>query len=632
MRPGFLLVPILACAIACAPRVADPQRRAAGAQQVLRAGEAFSQHRLKDARLVLDSAVADRATGPVDRALAEQMLALLAWRYDGDLARGREHYRRALRLSVHRATAWAGLSRLEVAAGRTEEGRKAALRGVAAAQTLDDSVLAGTQLGAAAAEPALARALAGRPLAAADTAALRAALAVLRPLVAANPGLLKASRAQLTAALLLDDGPAALAAFRSYYLTLLGQPGSLVDAPERVLARVLPAWRGRAAPPAERLALFRALATARLFDEAELAGALPSAGTDTLAEVRTVAAYAAFNRRVRGAADEFYRQTALGRGDRHAFLVIFDAEAASLWRVLREPGDTTSYRFAGFDARIARRFGAHLKLGITAGYYDLHLGHVVLEREEVVDQYGHRARLRYVSLDAMTSNGFQTWAWDGEAAHGGTADAETIYEVRPARADGALQAWERWVEHRAVGLRGDRLAEDSAEDWARAARGPAVFLPGLLARLQRDGTAQVLAPLRARGLAGEPLRRAFVSALDAAWVQSGIFAHEGRHAIDRRLGIPIAPADREYRAKLSEIAFSTVPRLALASIVQPNTGDATPHGQANAKALRGLDAWMRAHAGEIRGLDSSLPLLPQATRLSDDQIRAAFRSLDPLAT
>ncbi|MFL5384598.1 MAG: hypothetical protein ACJ8GN_18910 [Longimicrobiaceae bacterium] len=609
----------------------DPRRGAAGAEQVLRGAEAFSQHRLKDARVVLDSAAAGRATRPAERTIAEQMLALLAWRYDGDLARGREHYRRALRVPVRRANAWAGLSRLEVEAGRTEEGRKAALRGVAAAETLDDSVFVGTQLGAAAAEPALATALSRRPLAAADTAALRAALAVLRPLVAANPGLLKASRVQLTAALLLDDGPAALAAFRSYYLTALGQPGSLVDEPERVLARVLPAWRGRAAPPAERLTLFRALAAARMFDEAELVGALPGAGTDTLAGVRTVAAYAAFNRGVRKTADAYYRQTALGRPNRHSFLWAIDSEAAMLWRVLREPGDTTSFRFARFEDRIARRFGAHLKLGITAGYYDLHLGHVVVEREESVEQYGHRARLRYLSLDAMTSNGFQTWAWDGEAAHGGSADAETIYEVRSARADGALQAWARWVEHRPAGIRGDRLAEDSAGDWARAARGPVVFLPGLLARLQRDGVAQVLAPLRARGLAGEPLRRAFVSALDAASVRSGIFAHEGRHAIDRRLGLDLTPADREYRAKLSEIAFSTVPRLALTAIVQPNAGDATPHGQANARALRGLDAWMHAHAGEIRGLDPSLPLLPQATRLSDEQIRAAFRSLDPLS-
>jgi hypothetical protein len=138
--------------------------------------------------------------------------------------------------------------------------------------------------------------------------------------------------------------------------------------------------------------------------------------------------------------------------------------------------------------------------------------------------------------------------------------------------------------------------------------------------------------LRARGLAGAGLRRAFVAAYDQAAVRSDIFAHEGRHAIDHRLHLVLTAAELEYRAKLSEIAFAPVPRMALAAIFQPSAGDPTPHGQANTRALRGLDAWMRAHVHEIRGIDPSRPLLPQAPLLSDDQIRAAFRSLDPFAS
>jgi hypothetical protein len=628
--PGGNLVLLALLACGCATGHADP-RTGAGAEQVVRAGEAFQQHRFRDARVVADSAVANPALLPADRVTAEHLLARLAWRIDGDFERGREHYRRALRVGLRQATAWAGLSRLEAAAGRTAESRQAALRGVAAARELDDSVLAAAQLGAAAADPALEEALARRPPAAADTAALRAALGVLKPAVAAYPGLLEVARPQLTAALLLDDGPDALAAWRSYYLTAVEQPGSRVKDAERVLARVLPGWRGGAASPAERLTLFRALADSRLYDEAELEGMRPGAGIDTLAEVRTVAAYARFCRRVRHLSDEYYRRTALGQRDHRAFTDTLDAEAARLWEVLRPPGDTTGYRYATFRAELARRFGAYYGLGVTAGYYDVHFGHAVVEREEGVEQYGQRARLRLVSLDQMVSNGFQSWAWDGEAAHGGWADTATIYEVRPARAGLALKAWARWVEHRAGGIRGDRLAEDSAADWARAARGPVVFLPGLNARLQRDGVVQILGPLRVRGLAGQVLQRAFEVTYDSVMTRGGIFGHEGRHSIDRRLHQPFTSADLEYRAKLSEIAFSPVPRLALAAIVQPNAGDATPHGQANARALRGLYAWMQAHAGEIRGLDPSLPLLPQATKLSDEQIRAAFRSLDPLA-
>ena len=89
--------------------------------------------------------------------------------------------------------------------------------------------------------------------------------------------------------------------------------------------------------------------------------------------------------------------------------------------------------------------------------------------------------------------------------------------------------------------------------------------------------------------------------------------------------------EKEFRAKLSEVVFAPLPRLALGAIVSPNSGDVTPHGRANARALTGVMAWMRAHASEINGLNPSLPLQPQFTLLTDDQIRAAFLSLPYLA-
>ena len=44
-----------------------------------------------------------------------------------------------------------------------------------------------------------------------------------------------------------------------------------------------------------------------------------------------------------------------------------------------------------------------------------------------------------------------------------------------------------------------------------------------------------------------------------------------------------------------------------------------------------LTAWMKAHAAEIRGLDRTRPMLMQVEKLTDEQLRAAFRSMDPLA-
>jgi hypothetical protein len=89
--------------------------------------------------------------------------------------------------------------------------------------------------------------------------------------------------------------------------------------------------------------------------------------------------------------------------------------------------------------------------------------------------------------------------------------------------------------------------------------------------------------------------------------------------------------EQEYRAKLSQVVFAPRPRLALHGTMSATVGDRTPHGRANERVLRGILAWMQAHAGEIAGLDPAAPLLPQLPRLSDAQLREAFSSLDPLA-
>jgi hypothetical protein len=79
------------------------------------------------------------------------------------------------------------------------------------------------------------------------------------------------------------------------------------------------------------------------------------------------------------------------------------------------------------------------------------------------------------------------------------------------------------------------------------------------------------------------------------------------------------------------VAEASRPKLILSSIVHPNIGDATPHGQANARIMLGLIRWMRAHASELAGFDRTLPVLTQLPLLTDQQLRRAFRAMDPMA-
>lgn len=230
------------------------------------------------------------------------------------------------------------------------------------------------------------------------------------------------------------------------------------------------------------------------------------------------------------------------------------------------------------------------------------------------------------------SNGFQTWAWDGDQAHGGWADANTIVQVRPEYAAGPLSAWQSLTDSIEWKRSLEKQVADSVADIDRARSNPYAYLPGLHARLHRQDLVVLRDSLRAAGLEGDALRAAFMAEYDFARTGSSIFAHEGRHALERRMDLDLDTWEREYRAKLSEVAFARRPRLALrGGILNANIGDDTPHGRANLRLMRELVEWIDAHRAEIHGFDATLPLLPQLSLLTDAQLRDAFRSLDPFA-
>jgi hypothetical protein len=255
----------------------------------------------------------------------------------------------------------------------------------------------------------------------------------------------------------------------------------------------------------------------------------------------------------------------------------------------------------------------------------------VIDEQREVSQYGRRATLRFVALDGIVSSGFTTWLRDGGGGDGGWASGGVVYQVRPMYADGPVSLWQRTADPELRARESREMADETQRDIARAAAPPIAFFPGLPMRLERQYADGLVAKLKARGLAGDDLRDAFIAQVRSDTFESSIWAHEGRHAIDQKEGVRDS-AELEFRAKLSEVAFAPAPRRALVNgIITGGIGAQTPHGQANKRALEGCVIWMRTHTSEIAGLDVAAPLLPQLDKLSDDQIRAAFRTMDPMA-
>lgn len=418
-----------------------------------------------------------------------------------------------------------------------------------------------------------------------DVQSLRAAAEALKSVIEQDGPTLPVSRLLLDAALLTGDTATAMQAWRWYYGNA---PAAVPD-------------------------LGKALADAKLFTEAVLAGN------------QEVVAYERALRTIHDIAEEHYRTVAIGERDDKAFQKALDVVGRSLWT-----GNST-YSQKALAAELDRRYGAIINLGKTAGVLDLHYGHRIIDEQREVSQYGKRGTLRFIAMDGIVSNGYSSWRSDGGSGDGGWSDNGVIYQVRPMYADGPVRVWLRTADPELRAKRDKEIADETKRDSERAAAQPIRYFPGLAMRLDRQYADGVLAELKAQGLEGDALRDAFLARVNKDVFDSSIWAHEGRHAIDMKDGIKSSP-ELEFRAKLSEVALGPAPRKALTGgIISGDIGTDTPHGKANKRIAEGLVAWMKGHAGEIPRLDASAPLLPQLDKLTDEQLKAAFRSMDPLA-
>lgn len=587
---------------------------------------AFMRHDLAGAERAAREVVAHDSSAS-HRLESALMLGAIEWRVRRDTTAASRWLTEAAAMPNGRSRAFAERARMLTTMARPSAAAAAARTALAAAADASQRRTALVQLASATVEPRLSARLAATPHARAPSEMndLHPLIEQLSAEVRENPGELDPAALLVTLGALANDGPAILLGWNSYYLVgATGATSALLASPRRVLEERLPRWNPQSAE--DRTAVAAALADSRFFS----AAAIVATGAPLDARMRDIVAYARFARSVERAADDYYRATALGRGNAKEWKRALDARTRILWRDLAWPAAPPPFVEDTAEAELDRRFGAVINLGSTAGYEDLHMGHRVIDERRTVRQYGHEAVVRVVALDAMVSNGFQSWAWDGRAAHGGWGGGESITQVRPSYARGPLRAW-REVSDSAK-QRELRAAEqsDSITDVASARTTPVAYFPGLASRLDMQGQHEILDSLRASGLSGPALKGAFVGEYDRAIRESSIFAHEGRHVIDGALG-KFSDEELEFRAKLSEVAFAPNPRLAMDAIMSGDIGDETPHGRANKRVLSGVLGWMTAHIDEIQGLSASLPTLPQMTLMTDAQMRTAFASLDPLA-
>jgi hypothetical protein len=398
-----------------------------------------------------------------------------------------------------------------------------------------------------------------------------------------------------------------------------------------VLAQKLRSWRGAESAADDRRAVGIALADSRLYDEAALVLADPC-GQQRPDDRRSadIVTYDAALRDLLAKTEEYYRNVALRRAKPADLQRVVEAAARSLWQRLSWDGKPPEFSMERERDELGRRFGTYASIGTTGNVFDLHFGHRVIDETREVSQYGHTASLHLIALDGMLSDGFMLWYHDGRGGDGGWANEQGIFQVRPLYVSGPLRAWTQLTQSQQRERYEKEIERETKLDDERIAHYPNQVPTGVAMRLERQYREVLLGELQARGLKGDALRDAFVIRMTRDTFESSIWAHEGRHAVDKTIDRSMQSPELEFRAKLSEVAFAPAPRKAVESIAA--TVPATsPHGSADRRIGEALTAWMRAHASEISGLDRSRPMLLQLDKLTDDQLRNSFRSLDPLA-
>jgi hypothetical protein len=567
------------------------------------------------ARTLLGEVIASDAKRE-NRDRATRRLANIQWRIDADAATARRTLAPVTARGPEQMAALLELARMERTRGDFAASRAAAERAIRVARDATEKRNAIVSLARALVEPERLRVLGGGRLG--DRRGVARALAMLRQAVQDDPGRLATARALLDAASLLDDRAAIREAWHSYFLTV---------GPSTILDPVRPVIDGTGS---DRMSLARALAASGFHDNAAILAP----------EWSEIARYARYTREAQNLTNEYYRRIALADGVvAPALRATYERDLRALtegvWKELAGGPYVESVLHDDADTELGRRFGLYATSGETGERLDLHAGHRVVDDAREIEQYGKHAKIRFIGLDSMISNGYESWARDGRGEHGGWGDTGLIVQVRSAYAGGPLAAWSHLMDA-ADRARGDEeIARETPADDTRARENPYAYLPGLHARLSRQAAQGLYERLQGQGLAGDALRSAWLTEYARRELESSIFAHEGRHAIDAQYAPELTPhADElEYRAKLSEIAFAPDPRLALVGgIVTPDIGSSSPHGKANSRIMKVLVVWMESHKPEIPGLDPQRPLLPQLDKLTDDQIRAAARSVDPLAT
>ena len=462
---------------------------------------------------------------------------------------------------------------------------------------------------------------------------LNKASLMLKDVLDTNPTNVNAADILLGVSLLLKDGDTAMKAWLAYnkFPNIESAYTYLQPAAEQ-LNEVLPNWNQPIATK-EQTKIIDGLAKSRFYEYARVLVKLfklSKASTDT--STKHIVAYANYINDISSITNAYYRLASTENKGSDDFIDALRSKNQSLYKQLvvnERQQDTFSAR--NFRDIIRSKFGSMYLITATSASRTtgLVLGHIVNERIRTIEQYEHSADFTFTELDMMVSNGYPSWFWENRGA-GGYALRGGFLRIKSMFNYLAINAWDRVTDSVKRGeieksIKDNLLASDLDTDIK-------VIRSTVAKKIELDALDVLYNRLVADGLKGIELQLKFIEHYELYRDNATMFAHEGRHSIDRVVlqeGYrALGSAKIEYRGRLSQIAFSASPKLELANML--NGVGSSPTGQSNKMILDVIETWINDNKENIPNYEFNKQAIAQVYKLTDLQIINCIKNVDPL--
>jgi len=332
---------------------------------------------------------------------------------------------------------------------------------------------------------------------------------------------------------------------------------------------------------------------------------------------------------------KYYREKSLGVASDSKYYNDYYSLCIDLWHKLHwESSKSLFFYEKGFEGELFKRFGAQTFTGKGGDQISFFVGHSVINNSQTIEQYGGQAKITYISLDNVIGNIYPHWYF-GFFGVGGWAIENQVIQIRtvPLNNNSSLRAFNRLIDEKEREKWLGEIKEKSVKDNSIAVSNPYAILEGLSERLKYQCYSQILDSMKQLNYDARELKIHFLSSVGDLLVNATVYNHEGRHLLDSYKDYPdntemFTSEEREFRAKISELAFSKYPKLAFAEGILRQEDPA--HENANKRIIKGVVDWMEKNIKTIKDIDTSQPLLPQLELLTEEQLVRAVRSFDPL--